>query len=96
MSNDPQDSAIMKTFQCPTCGTPLEIGTEPSIKCPSCGNTVLIPPKYRPQQPQPPQFVFQPVMPAFAKSSRGVPGSMLAPAAPKVIGTAMSVRSVER
>jgi sugar lactone lactonase YvrE/DNA-directed RNA polymerase subunit RPC12/RpoP len=56
-----------KTFQCPTCGTPLEIGTEASLKCPSCGNTVFVPSKYRPQQPvQQPQFIFQqPVMPVF-------------------------------
>ena len=63
MSNDPQDSMITpQTFQCPTCGTALTIGTEPAVKCPSCGNTVIIPAKYRPQQPQ---FIFpQPVMPA--------------------------------
>jgi sugar lactone lactonase YvrE/DNA-directed RNA polymerase subunit RPC12/RpoP len=66
MSNNPQDSSIMKTLQCPTCGTPLAIGSEASIKCPSCGNTVLVPAKYRPAQPQPPQFIFQqPVMPTF-------------------------------
>ncbi len=70
MSNNPDDSMIRpKTFQCPTCGTPLEIGTDPSIKCPSCGNTVLVPAKYRPAQPQPPQqpqIIFQqPVIPAY-------------------------------
>ncbi len=68
MPNNPQDNMVRsKTFQCPTCGTPLEIGTDPSIKCPSCGNTVLIPSEYRPQQQQPqqPQFVFQPMMPTF-------------------------------
>lgn len=66
MSSDPDDSMVRpKTFQCPTCGTPLQIGTDPSLQCPSCGNTVLIPSKYRSQQPQQPQFVFQPMMPAF-------------------------------
>lgn len=67
MSNNPDDSIVRpRTFQCPTCGTPLMIGTEASIKCPSCGNTVLVPSKYRPQQPQQPQFVFNaPSMPTY-------------------------------
>src|SRR5450759_2937437 len=53
MSSNPDNSMVRpETFQCPTCGTPLKIGTEPSIQCRSCGNTVFVPEKYRPQPPQ--------------------------------------------
>jgi DNA-directed RNA polymerase subunit RPC12/RpoP len=38
------------TFNCPTCGAPLDYpGSGETLRCPYCSNSVIVPPEIRPQ-----------------------------------------------
>lgn len=42
-------------FKCPSCGAALKVdGDASQVECPYCGNTVIVPPRLRPPQPDPP------------------------------------------
>ncbi len=48
-----------KTFQCPSCGSPvLTSGAEKEVKCQYCGNTVIVPEELRDQPAPPPPVEF--------------------------------------
>lgn len=46
--------AETKTFQCPNCGSPLNLqGEEAELKCPYCGSVVIVPEELRPKKAAP-------------------------------------------
>ncbi len=48
-----------KTFQCPSCGSPiLTSGAEKEVQCQYCGNTVIVPEELREQPAPPPPVEF--------------------------------------
>lgn len=60
MSNNPETPSP-RVFQCPSCGSSLEVVDAPSVTCKYCGNSVPVPAHLRPQKPQviQPQVIVQ-------------------------------------
>ena len=69
----------MKTFQCPSCGSPVQVdGTQKEVKCAYCGTEVIVPEELRqapPPQPQPMQWNYGP---ASQPNDQAYPGMVTA------------------